>query len=957
MLPAYRNWNPLTSVRLVLYMVLLFGVATTAAQADIRRLYLDILESTVDFYEPLWTDLSNTIPNSGYFNFAHYNNWRDAQYDSAVTIPGNGQVAYCYAVLLLQSDKQFFGKQQVPRSVILEHALQAVRFCCMTSSYVEGGYAYPKYVEGGRFYALPPGENGGWHRPKSRPIDVLGHLTLAAGLLRDHFDEQTWQAIEAMIIGNALKKREFAGWVHTFGGWQDRMKQDHASTVGAAFLFPQRSDRNMFAEICAGQGLDMVATEHDLACLVQAEGKTIQDWALGWNLYPDYSSDHHSWSQVWYGIDLVFEGRSYDQVLSHTTGIPVAETFIYPGNGYEGVANWAKEMCLPEGEPASVHGMEYDSYYGAGLLAYCYGAVVQQDPVAATLELQAARLLRQHTQAVKQYDYHRNSWAKAASALLWHVNDGPAVEPLPLEAAWRELEGTFHYRWQQALAQRSARKWACFGWGAMTKGSRLQNIPKGFVVPTAQVRSAAEPLIYFHPDSLNGSVRVFDANDIELKIKSPETYYTFWRNDTDFSTTGVATDAYMTQHQAFHSFADGPSILIMQASMRQDCRLEWTGLPVYFFVREGMTSPRRYTDGEGSETLGSQMQRRSFWWNVNEYIGMVVRGGNGAIRSERQDGFNWARKPEYRDKCDGVFVSPINRVDTQAGDRVIDLTAAIYVGTSDQTLKRLAAGLQDLTACLDLPAGWRGTITEDSTVSGKRYLAVSNFNGTQSRASLNLTFDEGAPVLAAESVIVDKMGNVLLKLDQLQSYSETLELYLQTTEGEPVRARRTGLGQYMIEPLQESKVVLRCSSQGAETICVSTNDGRDDVILPASKRHALTLNSTTAITLTGPGYLDATAPSAEIANISVREDGQVRVDVQAEDQSGIENVTFYCDDQMIDQRSARPFSFTHFPTGGWHTFYAVATDKSEHQNKRRSVKRTIDVIFGKARSNRNWPQN
>ena len=37
-------------------------------------IYLDILESTVDDYEPLWTDLSDTIPDSGYFNFAEYGN-------------------------------------------------------------------------------------------------------------------------------------------------------------------------------------------------------------------------------------------------------------------------------------------------------------------------------------------------------------------------------------------------------------------------------------------------------------------------------------------------------------------------------------------------------------------------------------------------------------------------------------------------------------------------------------------------------------------------------------------------------------------------------------------------------------------------------------------------------------------------------------------------------------------
>ena len=413
----------------------------------------------------------------------------------------------------------------------------------------------------------------------------------------------------------------------------------------------------------------------------------------------------------------------------------------------------------------------------------------------------------------------------------------------------------------------------------------------------------------------------------------------------------------MAQHQAFHSFAQGPSILFVRATMRQDCRFEWTGLPIYFFVRPGLTSPRRYADAAGSEQLGTVLQRNSRWWNVDEQIGLVIRGGNGTIDSNRQVGFNWARTPVYRDQCDAIFVSPRDRIDVAEDDTVIDLTAMIYVGAADKKMAELATAGQSSTSNLDLPGGWQGIIAADTRVPGKRYLAVSNFDSPQLRVPLSLSFAEGGPVLAAESVIAGDKSHVSLKLEPLQSLSEAIELYLQTNKDRPVRAHRTGLGKYVIEPFQESSVVVRCRSQDAETIRVSTNDGRQDRVLSAKERHSLMLTSTTTLTISGPGFLDTTAPSVEITNLDVREDGQMRVDVSAEDQSGIETVNLYCDGQLIAQRSVRPFSFTHFPTAGWHTFYATATDKSEPQNQRVSVKRTMDVVFGKARSNRNRLQN
>ena len=77
-------------------------------------------------------------------------------------------------------------------------------------------------------------------------------------------------------------------------------------------------------------------------------------------------------------------GRLYVEILARLQGTTTPETFTYAGNGFDGVLDWTKRLCLPCGEPMSVHGMEYDAYYGAGLLAFCYGAVLKRDPRECT---------------------------------------------------------------------------------------------------------------------------------------------------------------------------------------------------------------------------------------------------------------------------------------------------------------------------------------------------------------------------------------------------------------------------------------------------------------------------------------------------------------------------------------------------------------------------------------------
>jgi len=922
------------------------GLASRAdamSEAQLRQLYLGVVEDAVAAFEPLWVDDSERIPNSGFFDFRRYDSWAGYPgYVGVITIAGNGMVTFCYAVLLTETDKDYFTEQRIPRPVILDHAIKSIRWCCLTSVYVENPYPYicedtSKAFLDGKY----------WRRRFGYTADEVGWLTLAAAKLWALLDEETKRLVEEVMVGAAAKERLVRIWMSCQGGHHDQVKQDLACTMGAAFMFPHRPNAQLYLDAIRGNGIDMVSTLQDKARETKADGKAIKEWSRGWNLYQDYSSDHHGWSQMWYGSDMIFEGRLYIEILSRITGVPIPETFTYEGNGFDGVAEWVKRLFLPEGEPASVHGMEYDSYYGSGLLAYCYGAVLKKDPVAAALEERAAALLQRHSRAIQKYDYHRNSWAKAAMAYLVHKHADRA-RPLSLAEAWQRLEGSFHHRWQQNLIHRCRNKFASFSWGTISSYGRPQGGGVcGFVVPNQLHTVEPEPLVYLHPQSLVGEVEVTGEKGKTRRGPYPADQYRFYRDDGGFHCAGAVPTLPVEQLCAFFSFNQGPCVFFNTFRALDACRINWSGVATYFYVREGLTSSRNYYDAQGQQPLEQKQKRRSVWWCVDDVLGMATFGGNEQIEIARSVGRNWARTDAYKDKCDGVFVSPIRGRQLQAGENCGDVAIAIYTNTPHKLLSQVSRQIRQQS--LDLPEGWKGLVVPDGLSQGKRYLALANLQGQRTQTMLNLTFAEGAPAISSEAVISGRTGLVPVRLARLESLAETLELYIECMDGRAVRARKETASRYVIRPLNEGKVKVRVRyrGMGAEEVVLSTLTGQADR-LPIARfleKEGVVLEVETAIRLelVGQAYHDHTAPAVEIGDVTIRTDGRVTVCVEAQDKSGIKGVVLYCDGKPMAEKSSAPYLWNCRPKSGYHSFYAVARDRSSNNNKRKSFMRTICV--------------
>lgn len=936
--------------RIVFCAVVLTVCAASAgamSEKEIMNHYLETVETAVDVFEPLWVE--GDVPGAGHFDFRSYNNWNGPGYVALVTTPGNGQVIFCYALLLNETDKQTFGKNRVPRETIRDHALKAIRWITLTSGYVPGHVPFP--IPGLGRGSM---KDGGFARSLNQSYDSHGWFTLGAAMLWKEIDADTKAKMEHLFRGMAQQTREPGYWGTFSGGHPDRVKQNMSSTIGAAWLLSDAKERAKYLDIIEGNAISAVGTEHDFASSATVAGRPVSQWAMDWNLYADYSSDHHWWAQIWYGLDEVFEGYCFMQTLARTTKTPLPEAITWPDNGYKGVAAWGEALVTPEGEPASPHGMEYDSYYGAGLLAFAYGATVGKDPAAAALERQAALLLRKHTQAVGQYDHHRDSWAKPAAAYLLHKYEGPGVEPMPLPEAMAALRGTWHFKWQNNLIQRSDDKFVSFAWGSMLQQNQRDEMryPRGWVMPARNWRTGMEPLVYMHQQTLLGKMTVRGDGGKPVRFGVPTTDYTMWRDDTAFNTTGEAADGWLARRGSLHSFERGPAVWLLNVESRKDAKYDWTGMPIHFYARQGMTESRTFSDAQGNVPLETTATRTSTWWSVGDRLGIATIGLGDNIDIHREPGLNWARTDDYKDKVDIVSIGGFKGRSIKPGEPLADAAVVIYPDATAEQIKAAQAQLEK-EGKLVLPEGWRGIVAPDAIRPGMRHLALTRLRGANDVALLNFAYAEGAPVLGVPTLVEGKTAHANVALEPMTSFSETFVLYVHSSKA--VNARRVGLGRWRIEPIAGGQMGNSMTAPVNTKLDLNWPDSLKDVTaqwvpdtgeavaieLSDGKSGSLQIGGPGIIELKGGRYEDKIAPAVEIKSYTNREDGRVKLVIETADRSGIASVEMLCDGKSIAKLNAAPWEFYDFPEDGLHTWQAIATDNAG--NKRESVKRTFEV--------------
>lgn len=801
---------------------------------DLKKLYLKILEDSVPHSESLWTEAENGAPNAGFFDFRKYKNWMDNEYATVITIPGNGAVSLTYAVLLKETNKDYFSVSRIPRSIILEHVIKAIRWCCLTSAYVKRAYQFLPYIDRNIVHGNQ------WCRPIGTSSDQISHLMLATAILWDNLGHDTQELVRDVAIGCAARRRKCYSWDRRSGGEHDKIIFNLLSTMPAAYMFPNHKDNSKFMSVIKGAGINLVSTIQDKNKEILVERKLIKKWIKGWNLYPDCSSNHHSHASPYYCINIIFEARTLVELFARIFNNKVPETYTYPGNNFDGVLEWAKILFTRTGEIAYPHGVEYDSYYGgAAISAFSYGSTILKDKISLHFEKVAAQLLYKHNQAIKQYDFHR-PYSIAAIAYLMHKFNDNIENTITLGEAFQSLCGVYHYKYQRCLVHHTPEKWVSFSWGTILK----RNNNKGFcglVIPQ-NYDLPAKPLIYCHPNSLTGELKIKSSGGLSINFKngirfavsqfvlkkwgiqavakigrltkhggdgkSFRGYYLekelnkfseiYVFDKIGFSTAGkVDWMRSFEQKQAFFSFQEGPCVILLTIDAIKDCELEsWSGLPIYLYKRDGLTGTRKFYYECNNQVIDKNTETtvKSNWFCVNDQIGMSICGGNNKIKISPGIGFNWSRKESYRDKYTMISASPLQGKNYKNGENLIDLGVVIYPNIPHKTLEEFSKQLRTIKE--QLPLGWKGLICQGKY--NQKLFTIVNFNSKEEITKFNLPFSAGAPIFEEETLIKDKQATVEFKLKKFNTIRKTLKFFLEISEAKEIKARVIGKNEIKI---------------------------------------------------------------------------------------------------------------------------------------------------------------
>ncbi|MEA3364959.1 MAG: hypothetical protein U9Q79_04895, partial [Candidatus Hydrogenedentes bacterium] len=521
--------------------------------------------------------------------------------------------------------------------------------------------------------------------------------------------------------------------------------------------------------------------------------------------------------------------------------------------------------------------------------------------------------------------------------------------PLAFPEAWARLEGVYHQRWHQNLVHRTFEKFVSFSWDSL---SNPVHGPQGHIVPAAPEDETLDPFIYLMPMALTGDVDVLGPDGKGVK-RHTEATYTWDVHDHGFATCGRVRDAWLDRYCAFFSFENGPDVFIETLQARKDCGFSWAGVPVALYHREGRTPERHYVDAQGPMPFGETNEHVSNWWSVDDRIGLAIANGNGRAKIERRPGFNWARLPEYRDKMDCIFASPIHRIDVKARDFAADVGVAIYTHSGKDAIAQAAEALQH--NMLDMPEGWRGYLVTNAGESMPRYLAAANFFGEEV-AEIAMETSLGCPVFAVPTVVRDTRGVASVCLGPHEALGSATEVFVSSGSGATILCRQLNAYTYRMRAAGSEQVTAHVIYTGPASAKLDLDgpaeltEVQDASELPGGARaYTITFAGTVTVRCRPAEEVlraDLSGPFVDLAELEVRKDGRVGVRIDATDRNGLEKVCLEEDGQLVAELTRPPYEFVSRPAPGWHTYRAWAVDASPNQNVRYSYKRSVNVQRG-----------
>lgn len=531
---------------------------------------------------------------------------------------------------------------------------------------------------------------GGLDRPGHRAWQSsywTSDLALGAWLIWDQLDPGLQKGVERVVAaqddllsrGNPPTnfrldtKAEENGW-------------DVPCLVLGELMFPSNPHAALWHETALKYMMNTLSTAADLHDTNLVDGKPVNQWVLGANLYPDFTLENHGFFHPSYvGCSSYFLTQAEMYYAYAGKPIPQAAT-----HHLMDVWRMFRTIILPWGETADPQGMDWELHGLPFIDLYATLATHDQDRFAARMEqsslqyLHAWQIMCHGSLTLPGSPFgitrHAINAELASYGFLAHKIFGPSIKPLTARAANAQEEGVWEYPYVKFIEQRTLQKFASFSW---------KNRIMGLLMPIEDHLSNPEFIVPI-ANGFVGSFELTPRGDAKTTVIEHS-----WEKTPDgFETTGTLLLDGGRLKQTLRMISVGSQTVVYEdrvtALTNTTVRGE-RGVPIGIENDSLTGGTRLVSDEDGQITFNWQKTQKPValpgsWANVDGRLGVVMMDGAGMAYAQAHSYSGGLAV--YTDILYGSYSNQHRQF--KAGDEVAHRVGIFYVEVTPKETASLA---------------------------------------------------------------------------------------------------------------------------------------------------------------------------------------------------------------------------------------------------------------------------
>lgn len=717
-------------------------VVSDLSEDKLKDTILASLQEHISYAETLYHDYSGKIPGAGYFGTGDSG-------EDGIRTHNNYLLVYSF----LYSENS--GK--LDRELLKSRIVAGIKYS--VNSHKVGNYSCVS--------------NGKWGQVWESSL-LTSALAYAGYLMGDELDSDTKEKLKNVIAAEAdyNTSRTIPTQVKSDTKAEENGWDTNVLAI-AANMYPDDSRAVKWDEKAKAFAMNTLSMNKDMTDETIVDGKKVNEWVIGPNLYDDYSLENHGIFHPVYQMNPILElGDSALYYKMKGNEVPKA----FEHNVVDMYNTVLKKIVLATGEWAYPNGCDWSVDLLDHINSIAFMSTYFKDVDAKMLEQRLIQFIR-----ARQLNYTNGSLIGPNSDI------GPRRESVQAERLvytymfhkyfgpwsgdstnWKDFvtanSGSAVYTDGDVILNKNKDRFASFSWNSKNMG---------LIVPDSNNYLDRGFVNFPYQKSLTGTFTVENkaANQVHFEHNNRV-------EDTQFTTTGLLRENdFSIDHYVSFAALPGNAVVYMdEAKAKADITVtKEEGIPLGFQTDEISGNTRALYSASGSSISdgNSLVAVDGNWVDVDNSLSVVVNGGQGIKYGNRS-----LSNSVYYSK---LYASYSDSAKSFAkGDMIANRTAVFYSNINSDKTANLAGSI----VYPEVADGWKAAVVED--VYAEKYLVASNFYGDST--PITITLPEGAPVLSQDTAITGNDASAILDYAEIDTQITSLSSFVKSPEGASLKA-------------------------------------------------------------------------------------------------------------------------------------------------------------------------